>query len=73
MSAWKRQRLAAIVSANTTARRKLMGWNQAAFAERLGIVTDLCDSQTSFQFVGTFSSMKKKFDNASMGKTLRRI
>lgn len=40
MSERKRQRLATIVGANITARRKLMGWNQAAFAERLGIGAD---------------------------------
>lgn len=36
----KKQRLATIVGANITARRRLMGWNQAEFAERLGIGAD---------------------------------
>lgn len=36
----KKQRLSAIVGANITARRKLKGWNQADFAERLGIGAD---------------------------------
>lgn len=40
MSERKRQRLATIVGANITARRRLMGWNQAAFAERLGMGAD---------------------------------
>ncbi|MDD6181743.1 MAG: helix-turn-helix transcriptional regulator [Desulfovibrionaceae bacterium] len=36
----KKQRLATIVGANITAQRRLMGWNQAEFAERLGIGPD---------------------------------
>ena len=36
----KKQRLATIVGANITAQRRLMGWNQAEFAERLGIGAD---------------------------------
>lgn len=36
----KKQRLATIVGANITAQRRLKGWNQAAFAERLGIGAD---------------------------------
>ena len=40
MAGTKKQRLAVIVGANITARRKLLGWNQAAFAERLGMGAD---------------------------------
>lgn len=40
MTQKKRQRLATIVGANITARRKLLGWNQAKFAERLGMGAD---------------------------------
>lgn len=40
MAERKKQRLATIVGANITARRRLKGWNQAAFAERLGIGAD---------------------------------
>lgn len=36
----KRQRLATIVGANITSHRRRMGWNQAEFAERLGIGAD---------------------------------
>lgn len=36
----KKQRLATIVGANITARRRVMGLNQASFAERLGIGAD---------------------------------
>ena len=36
----KKQRLATIVGANITARRRLKGWNQAEFAERMGIGAD---------------------------------
>lgn len=35
-----KQRLAVLVGANIAARRKLKGWNQAQFAERLGIGAD---------------------------------
>lgn len=40
MAQKKRQRLATIVGANITAQRRRMGWNQAEFAERLGIGAD---------------------------------
>lgn len=40
MAEQKKQRLATIVGANITAQRRLMGWNQAEFAERLGIGAD---------------------------------
>ena len=40
MSQPKKQRVATIVGANITARRKLRGWNQAEFAEKLGIGAD---------------------------------
>mgnify|MGYP002470703250 FL=1 len=40
MADQKKQRLATIVGANITAQRRLMGWNQAEFAERLGIGAD---------------------------------
>lgn len=36
----KKQRLATIVGANITARRRLKGWNQAEFAERMEIGAD---------------------------------
>jgi len=36
----KKQRLATIVGANITALRKMRGWNQIDFAERLGIGAD---------------------------------
>lgn len=35
-----KQRLAVLVGANITARSKLKGWNQAQFAEKLGIGAD---------------------------------
>ena len=40
MADQKKQRLATIVGANITAQRRLMGWNQAEFAEQLGIGAD---------------------------------
>ena len=40
MTQQKKQRLAAIVGANIAARRKLLGWNQAEFAEKMGIGAD---------------------------------
>lgn len=40
MADQQKQRLATIVGANITARRRLKGWNQAEFAERLGIGAD---------------------------------
>jgi transcriptional regulator with XRE-family HTH domain len=40
MSQPKKQRIATIVGANITARRKLRGWNQAEFAEKMGIGAD---------------------------------
>ena len=36
----KTQKLAAIVGANITARRKLKGWTQAEFAEKMGMGPD---------------------------------
>lgn len=40
MNQKKKQTLTVMVGANITAKRKVRGWNQAQFAERLGIGAD---------------------------------